>query len=114
MVASLIRLEHQVESLIHHIIPGEAGTAAQHIDSTQQMNVESGFAARYDETTHIHHIPKNTAHTNHSQHATESMWEKLRKLEARVEGLLHQLHGLKSHHSHINPEEKLENHQDGR
>jgi hypothetical protein len=114
MVASLVRLEHQVESLIHHMIPGEGATAAQHINSTQKMDAESGFAARYDATTHVHHNPKNTSHTNHDQHATEPIWEKLRKLEARVESLLHQLHGLKSHQSHVIPEEKPNVHQDGR
>jgi len=113
MVASLVRLEHQVGSLIHHILPGAGGTSAHGTNSNQSKYVEGGFAARYDETTHIHHTTKDTSHSNHSQHAVDPIWEKLRKLEARVESLMCQMHGLNSHHGHDISEKKPDVYQDG-
>lgn len=114
MVASLVRLEHQVGSLIHHIIPGEGKVSAHDSTSNKTRNVEGGYIARCDDITHIHHTPKDTSHTNHSQHTVEPIWERVRKLEARVESLMYQIHGLKNHQGHDIPEKEPDVHQVGR
>lgn len=100
MVSSLVKLEHQVGSLVHHLLPkgGEASARETYGNETQPPRV--GFAERYEGT--IRHDPQNTSHTDHTsnQHAMELMRENLRKLEARVDGLVHQMQGLMHHQDH--------------
>ena len=105
MVASLVKLEQQVGMLVHHIISKEGGASADDTHSNDIKHAEGGFAARYDETT-VRHAPNNVAHTDHTQHSTEPIRESFRKLEARVESLVHQMHGLMKHQGHHITEEE--------
>ena len=114
MVASLVRLEHQVGTLVHHMIRKEGGASAHDTNGNGNKHVEGGFAEGYDNTTHIDHAPSNTLHTDHTQHSTGPIKENFQKLEARVESLMHQIHQLMNREGHHITEEEPDFYQGGR
>lgn len=114
MVASLVRLEHQVGTLVHHIMLKEDGASAHDTNGSGNKIFEGGFAERYDNTTHKDHAPIKSSHTNHTQHSTEPMGESLQKLEARVESVMHQMHQLMDRQGHHIIEETPDFYQGGR
>lgn len=99
MVASLIRLEHQVRTLLHHVI-GEDGTSADDTNGNTKKHIDIGFAGRYERSTQFEHAPNDTSHTERTQHSSEPIVDSFRKLECRVQSLLHQMHGLVIHQGH--------------
>lgn len=114
MVASLMRLEQQVETLVHHITSKEGGASTHDTNGNGIKPAGGGFAERYEETTIIHHAPNNTAHTNGSQHSTEPLRDSFRKLEARIESLMHQMHEIMRHEGHHITEKEPDYYQGGR
>lgn len=114
MVASLVKLEHQVATLVHHIIQKEREALAHDTNGDGNKFVEGGYAARYDDTTHIHHNPRKMSDTDHNQHSTEPMTGSIQKLEARVESLMHQIHQVMIHEGHHIKEKEGDYYQGGR
>ena len=106
MVASLIKLEQQVATLVHH------HSSAHEIKGNETKPRGGGFAERYDDTT-IRHVPNNTSRTDHSQHSTESMRESFWKLETRVENLVRQMHELMNAQGHYTTKKELDDGQGG-
>ena len=62
MVASLVKLEHQVGTLVHHIIlkDKEGGASVNGTNGNGNKHVEGGFAERDDNNTHREHVPDRT------------------------------------------------------
>lgn len=114
MVASLVKLEHQVGTLLHHIILKEGGASVNGTNGNGNKHVEGGFAERDDNNTHREHAPNKTSHTDHTQHSTEPMKGSVEKLEARVESLMHQMHQLMIHQGHHITEKEPDYYQGGR
>lgn len=99
MVASLVRLEHQVGTLAHHFIQKESKASAQDTNGDGNEHVEGGLVELYS-TTHVNDTPKITSGTDQTQQSTGIIKEGFEKLEARVESLMHQVHQLMHHQGH--------------
>lgn len=83
MVESLVRLETQVGKLVHHLV--KDGESFAHTGHGARGDPD---AMRFDETTN----------PNRFQRPLEPAEDSLAKLEARVEGLMHQVqHIMKNH-----------------
>ncbi len=115
MVASLVRLEHQIGTLVHHVTQKKGGASEHAADGGNGNSyVEGGYAQRYDDTTHMHHDPVATSHPQHTQHSGEPLEESVKRLEASVEGLMHQLHQIMNHLGRDIKEEDQDFYQGGR
>lgn len=120
MVASLVKLEQRVGTLLHHaslkinedLAPGDPSSLKTDADSTPATNThlydhaEHGVADRDSDipNTKLYHASE----TDLTEHSTEAMSKSLRRLEARVEHLMHQMHQLMNHHGHHIPDKELQ------
>lgn len=113
MVASLVRLEHQVGTVVRHLTQKKGG-ASEHATHGGNKYVEGGYAQRYDDTTQIHHDASANSHPQHTQHSGESLGESVKKIEAHVEGLMPQLHQMMNRLGRDIKEEDQDYYQGGR
>lgn len=116
MVASLVRLEHQVGGLVHHFRAKEDGASAHATNANGIKDVEGGFAEPHDNTIkHINHGHDSTLETwiDPALPPAEHTEGRFHKLEARVESLMHQIHQLMIHEGHHIKEKEPDYYQGG-
>jgi len=117
MVASLVRLEHQVGTLVHHFETKEDRAPARATNGNGNQHAEGGFAELYDNTVkHVNHGHDSTLETwvGPAQRSDEPTETKFHKLEARVESLMHQIHQLMIREGHHITEKEPDHYQGGR
>ena len=117
MVASLVRLEHQVGTLAHHFKTKEDGAPAHATNGNGNQHAEGGFAERYDNTVkHVNHGHDSTLETwiDPAQRSAEPTETRIHKLEARVESLMHHIHQLMVREGHHITEKEPDYYQGGR